>query len=98
MKRLLVLAVAGMLLASACGSDDSDQGATTVATTNTTTTSTDQPISTRDPVTPTTSDPVLLTVGLRSFGSCDDILDFYIENALELVGPYGLGWGKLPDI
>ena len=87
MKRLLFLAVAGMLLASACGSDDSAQGATTVATTNTTTTST------RDPVAPTTGDPVLLTVGLRSFGSCDDILDYYINNALELVGPYGLDGG-----
>ena len=73
MKRLLALALAGMLLASACGSDDSDQGATT-------------------------GDPVLLAVGLRSFGSCDDILDYYIENALELVGPYGLGGEDLQRI
>ena len=78
------MAAAGALLVSACGSDDSDQGATT---------------STRDPVAPTaTGDPVLLTVGLRSFGSCDDILDYYIENALELVGPYGLGGGDFQRI
>ena len=94
MKRLLVLALAGILLASGCGSDDSDQSTTTVVTTDTTATPTDQPTSSTGTPTPTTAgDPVLLTVGLRSFGSCDAILDYYIENALELVGPYGLGGG-----
>ena len=94
MKRLLALAVAGMLLASACGSDDLDQSTTTGAPINTTTIATDQPTSSTGTATPTTAgDPVLLTVGLRSLGSCDDILDYYINNALELVGPYGLGGG-----
>ena len=94
MKRLLALAVAGMLLASACGSDDLDQSTTTGAPINTTTIATDQPTSSTGTATPTTAgDHVLLTVGLRSLGSCDDILDYYINNALELVGPYGLGGG-----
>ena len=101
MKRLLAVAVASMMLASACGSDDPGPITTSVATTTTTvataaTAATDQPTSTTRADTPTTAgggEPVLVTVGLRTFASCDDILNYYIENALELVGPYGLGGG-----
>ena len=101
MKRLLAVAVASMMLASACGSDDPGPITTSVATTTTTvaTAGTDQPTSTTRADTPTTvggGEPVLVTVGLRTFGSCDDILNYYIENALELVGPYGLGGGIGP--
>ena len=31
-----------------------------------------------------------MAVGLRNFDSCDSVLDYYIENALERVGAYGL--------
>ena len=104
MRRLLAVAVASMMLASACGSDDPGPSTTSVATTTTTTTTvadaaTDQPTSTTRADTPTTAGgggPVLVTVGLRTFASCDDILNYYIENALELVGPYGLGGGVGP--
>ena len=98
MKRLLAVAVASMMLASACGSDDPGPITTSVATTTTTvattttTAATDQPTSTTRADTPTTAgggEPVLVTVGLRTFASCDDILNYYIENALELVGPTG---------
>ncbi len=32
---------------------------------------------------------------LHTFGSCEDLLGYYIENALERVGPYGLGGDRL---
>lgn len=37
---------------------------------------------------------------LRRFAQCDDVLDFYVTHALELVGPYGLfddGWMYVED-
>lgn len=100
MKRLLIAAVAALLVASACGTDDEGRTATTVsattAATTTDTTRAEQPTSTTRGDTATTAGgggPVLVTVGLRTFASCDAILSYYIENALELVGPYGLDGG-----
>ena len=104
MKRFLILAVVGMMVFSACGADaevqpsDTSAAATTETTTTSETTATtaeDRPTASTRPDTATGTDgvPVLLTVGLRTFASCDDILDYYIENALELVGPYGLDGG-----
>jgi len=96
MKRLLTAAVAALLVASACGTDNEGQTATTVSATTTETTSAEQPTSTTRGDTATTAGsggPVLVTVGLRTFASCDAILSYYIENALELVGPYGLDGG-----
>ncbi len=105
MERTLVLAVAAMLVA-ACGADGDGaipETTTTAAIGDTTATTTDttagdQPASTTRPETPSTGaggDPTLVTVGLRTFSNCDAILDYYIENALELVGPYGLGGGPV---
>ncbi len=100
MKRLLAVTVVGMMLAAACGSDDPGETGATVATTatsavaTTTTSTVNQPTSTTRVGTPTTGSgaaPTLLAVGLRNFPNCDDLLDYYIENALEQVGPYGLG-------
>ena len=100
MKRLLAATLAVLLVASACGAEDQDQTATTLSTTTgatvTDTTRAEQPTSTTRGVTGATTGsggPVLVTVGLRTFGSCDAILSYYIENALELVGPYGLDGG-----
>jgi hypothetical protein len=57
--------------------------------------------STRSPSTPTSTaggpttgsgDPVTARfVGLQPVGSCDALLDHYVDNALELVTPWGLG-------
>ncbi|QLQ09681.1 MAG: beta-propeller domain-containing protein [Nocardioidaceae bacterium] len=30
---------------------------------------------------------------LPAFADCDELLDWYVEQALPLVGPYGFGWG-----
>ncbi|MDE0675463.1 MAG: beta-propeller domain-containing protein [bacterium] len=101
MKRLLASTVAALLLASACGADDgggqtpTTASATTSATTGDTTGG-EQPITTSGTATGAIAGaggPVLVTVGLRTFASCDAILSYYIENALELVGPYGLDGG-----
>ncbi len=46
-----------------------------------------------DPISETPSAPrvfVAQAAGLSAFSSCDDLLDYYQEGALELVGPYGL--------
>ncbi len=86
MKRLLALAVVGMLLASACGSDQEGPNTSDPVTTTSVAT-------TEEPSTTTsggTDGPTLMNVALRTFPTCDDILDYYIENALEQVGPYGL--------
>lgn len=100
MRRLLAAAVAALLVASACGTDDQGQTATTVphttAATTTDTSRAEQPTSTTRATTATTAGgggPVLVTVGLRTFASCDAILSYYIDNALDLVGPYGLDGG-----
>ncbi len=100
MRRLLAATVAALLVASACGADDEGQTPTTAsattAVTTTDTTGAEQPTSTTRGDTATTAGsggPVLVTVGLRAFASCDAILNYYIENALELVGPYGLDGG-----
>jgi uncharacterized secreted protein with C-terminal beta-propeller domain len=91
MKRLLTLTAVGMMVVAACSADAEVETPSEVtnAIETTVTTGEDRP-------TPTTGGgegPVLMTVGLRTFGSCDEILGYYIENALELVGPYGLGGG-----
>jgi len=99
MKRLLTAALAVLLVASACGIDDEGQATTTAPATTAATTDTtraEEPTSTTRGDTATTAGsggPVLVTVGLRTFASCDAILGYYIENALELVGPYGLNGG-----
>ncbi len=44
--------------------------------------------------------PTATDVALRRFALCDDVLDFYVTHALELVGPYGLfeeGWPVMED-
>lgn len=100
MKRLLAATLAVFLVASACGADDGDQTPTTAAATTSATTgdtaNAEQPTTTSGGTTGATAGsggPVLVTVGLRTFASCDAILGYYIENALELVGPYGLDGG-----
>lgn len=96
MKRILALTVVGMMLVSACSADVDVQIPDTTTAGTPETTAVDQPDTTTRPDPPSTAtvgDPVLVTVGLRTFGSCDEILSYYIENALELVGPYGLGGG-----
>ncbi len=44
--------------------------------------------------TPNTTDPLLPPTGfgeeLVVFETCDDLLDYYVEHAVDLVGPYGL--------
>ncbi|MDE0187636.1 MAG: beta-propeller domain-containing protein, partial [bacterium] len=99
MKRLLTAALAVLLVASACGTDDEGQTTTTAPATTAATTDTtraEEPTSATPGTTGATAGnggPVLVTVGLRTFASCDAILSYYIENALELVGPYGLDGG-----
>ncbi len=93
MKRLIILVVAGSMLGSACGADSNGEvpAETTLATGTTAATDTDPPTSTTGTVTTGGGEgPTLVTVGLRTFRNCDEILDYYIENALEQVGPYGL--------
>ena len=93
MKRFLILMMVGVLAAAACGADEevqttSDPSTTAVAASD------DRPTSTTAGATGGGGDgPSLVNVGLRTFGTCDDLLDYYIENALEQVGPYGLGGG-----
>ncbi|MCQ3802656.1 MAG: beta-propeller domain-containing protein [bacterium] len=98
MKRLLILMVVGVMWVSACSADVEVQTPPETSTTapSVETTVEEQPPSTTGAGTQTTSGddgPRLVTVGLRTFGSCDEILDYYIDNALELVGPYGLDGG-----
>ena len=95
MRRFLTLAAVGMMLVSACSTDGEGSPETTAGAPSTETTAADPATTTTrsDPTTTGEGGPVLLAVGLRTFGSCDDILNYYIENALELVGPYGLGGG-----
>ena len=94
MKRLLVLVAVAVLLVSACA--DAEVDAPPEETTSTAapqTTASVEPTSTTRPATTAGNGPVLVPVGLRTFDSCDAILNYYIENALELVGPYGLDGG-----
>ncbi|MCE2528083.1 MAG: beta-propeller domain-containing protein [Actinomycetia bacterium] len=98
MKRLLALLVAGLMWVSACSADVEVQTPPETSTTapSVETAVEEQPPSTTRAGTQTTSGddgPRLVTVGLRTLGSCDEILDYYIENALKLVGPYGLDGG-----
>lgn len=100
MKRILTLTAVGLMLAAACSSDadvEIPPEETTITTDIPETTVAGQPTSTTRGAgtTETTAGggPVLVTVGLRTFGNCDEILDYYIRNALELVGPYGLEGG-----
>lgn len=95
MRRLLTLTAVGMMLVSACSTDGEVSPETTAGAPSTETTAAEPATTTTrsDPTTTGGGGPVLLAVGLRTFGSCDDILSYYIENALELVGPYGLGGG-----
>jgi uncharacterized secreted protein with C-terminal beta-propeller domain len=47
-----------------------------------------------------TPGPSALEAALSRFSQCDDVLDFYVTHALELVGPYGLfdeGWPIMED-
>ncbi len=99
MKRLAVLAMVVALLVSACGSDDASPVTSDPVGTNPTSTTEDPSTTTTESVNTATTrganggtngGPRLVTVGLRTFPTCDDILDYYIENALERVGPYGL--------
>lgn len=96
MRRTLIVTVVGMMLVSACRADVDTQvppdDTTTVAGAPETTARAGT-TSTTPTAAPTTAGggPTLVTVGLRTFGSCDDILSYYVENALEQVGPYGLG-------
>ena len=98
MKRLITLTAVVMMLVSACGADGEVQITSETSTTAAPveTTVVEQTTSTTGAGTATTrrdDGPMLVTVGLRTFRSCDEILDYYIENALELVGPYGLDGG-----
>ncbi|HZJ48191.1 MAG TPA: beta-propeller domain-containing protein, partial [Acidimicrobiia bacterium] len=44
--------------------------------------------------TTTTNPPGIFGAELHSFNQCDDLLDYYISQALPLIGPYGLpGYG-----
>ena len=83
MKRLIVGSIVGALLVAACTSGQvSSPDATTVTTT--TTTSVEQ------------EPKFLRTRMLTPFDACDDLLDWIVPQALELVGPYGLGYGGVP--
>ena len=96
MRRILTLTAVGMMMVAACaeGEVQSPPDDTTTAAVTPETTASGGTTSTTRTATPTTEGaggPTLVTVGLRTFRSCDDILNYYIENALEQVGPYGLG-------
>lgn len=47
---------------------------------------------TTDPSAP----PGVFAAALETFGSCDELRDYYVTHALDLVGPYGLGGGYGP--
>lgn len=42
---------------------------------------------------PAASPPATAATGLTPYTDCDDLLEYYRSNALDLVGPYGLGGG-----
>ncbi len=46
--------------------------------------------------TDTSGPPGVFAAALETFDSCDELLDYYITHALDLVGPYGLGGGYGP--
>lgn len=82
MKRLIIGSVVGALLIAACTSGQVDSSGSTTSTTNA-----------------ETPDPKFLEAGsLTAFDACDDLLDWIVPEALELVGPYGLGYGGLPYV
>jgi uncharacterized secreted protein with C-terminal beta-propeller domain len=85
MRRIALTFMSLALILSACTSDSSEPSPTTapVATS-------DGPTITR-PNQPITG--VLATQSLVQFDQCDAFLDYVIEHALELVGPYGLQGG-----
>ena len=41
--------------------------------------------------TTTTTPPTIVGSAFQTFSNCDDLLAYYIEEAVEIVGPYGLG-------
>ncbi|NIQ58153.1 MAG: hypothetical protein GWN85_33205, partial [Gemmatimonadetes bacterium] len=43
-----------------------------------------------DPTVTTSGTPGVFAAALETFGSCDDLLDYYVDHAVDLVGPYGL--------
>ncbi|HSJ27623.1 MAG TPA: beta-propeller domain-containing protein [Acidimicrobiia bacterium] len=50
------------------------------------------PVSVTDPDDPEPTDPqVIVGSAFQTFSDCDDLLDYYISHAVDIVGPYGLG-------
>lgn len=51
------------------------------------------PVTVEEPDDPTTTTPPPAIVGsaFQTFSNCDDLLDYYISEAVDIVGPYGLG-------
>jgi uncharacterized secreted protein with C-terminal beta-propeller domain len=84
MKRLIVGSIVGALLVAACTSGQVSSPEATTDTTTTTTTSAGQ------------EPKFLRTRMLTPFDACDDLLDWIVPQALELVGPYGLAYGGIP--
>lgn len=44
----------------------------------------------------TVGGPAVVGAAFATFGSCDELLDYYVGHAVELVGPWGLGYGGYP--
>jgi uncharacterized secreted protein with C-terminal beta-propeller domain len=87
MRKTTLILIALALVLSACTGDTTDSSPTTTEPASTTPTIVRPP----RPIT-----GVLASQSLVQFDACDDFLDYVIEHALELVGPYGLqtgGWG-----
>ncbi|MFP5330882.1 MAG: beta-propeller domain-containing protein [Acidimicrobiia bacterium] len=40
---------------------------------------------------PTTTSRTIVGAAFQTFDTCDDLLDYYISHAVDIVGPYGLG-------
>ncbi|MEX1043302.1 MAG: beta-propeller domain-containing protein, partial [Acidimicrobiia bacterium] len=47
------------------------------------------PVAIDDPDDPTP--PAIVGSAFQTFSNCDDLLDYYVSNAVDMVGPYGLG-------
>ncbi len=84
MKRTMTVALAAVLILSACAHQTTTLEPQVAPTSSTSTTTIDAP------------DPTAARA-LVAFDACDDLLDWTIDHALERVGPYGLdGYGNYP--
>ena len=89
MRRMTLILIALALVVAACTGDTTDASPTTTTTTTTAPDGTN-PTLVRPPSQIT---GVLASQTLVQFDQCDSFLDYVIEHALALVGPYGLQGG-----